>query len=182
MQNSLRILVFISGCYILAIGLNISTLTPIQSQIAPQIPDNISLVFLPHGVRVLTIIYFGWRGILYLFPAVTIVGYLSVLAGENVFLLIGSAVVSLGSCYIGVIVTFYFYRKWRKKQKMTWREFTIAGGVSSVLNALGLSLLQHEVPSPLLFLGYFIGDTLGLIALLILLMLALRIFRTDTSR
>ena len=181
MQMQLRDLIFVSACYVLAFSINISTLTPLQIRIAPQIPEAVSLVFLPHGVRVLAIIYYGWRGILYLFPAVTFMGYLSFLAGEAVFVLIGSAAVSLGACYLGVTVTFHFYRKWRKKSKMTWREFVIAGSVSSVLNALGLSFLQHELPNPILMLGYFFGDTIGLISLLILLIAAMRLMNMDRS-
>ena len=42
---------------------------PLQKIFAPHLPIVFSVVFLPHGIRVLAVYFLGWRGLIYLLPS-----------------------------------------------------------------------------------------------------------------
>jgi len=75
---------FASLAYIAASLLTFWVLMPLQNVFFPEYPSRASLLFLPHGVRVLSAWLLGWRAIPALFPGVFIV--FAILGGTDVFL------------------------------------------------------------------------------------------------
>lgn len=175
MAFSLPIFFLISFAYIAAFALTTGFFAPIQQLILPGMGDNVSLLFLPHGVRILAMVYFGWRGIIYLLPGVMGMWALSVYGGEQLDLHIGGTIVSLMSCYLGVLITCRIIYKGQGEGHTSWQRIMVAGIIASAANSVGLSALQHEAPGAGVFLGYLVGDTLGLLLLLIILMFGFRI-------
>ena len=68
MSDEVKNFVVITIAYIMAFAITSAIITPLQNYLLSSIPNTISILFLPHGVRVLATRYFGWRSIFYLLP------------------------------------------------------------------------------------------------------------------
>ncbi len=66
MKDSLYTLSLISVAYIIMFSLTFGFIFPLQQVLFSGVSAQIGLLFLPHGVRVLTLYFYGWRGMLYL--------------------------------------------------------------------------------------------------------------------
>jgi hypothetical protein len=60
-------------CYLLACLVAFELLMPIQLRVFPGVESDSSLLFLPHGVKVLAAWLLGWRATIALFPGVFLV-------------------------------------------------------------------------------------------------------------
>lgn len=60
----------VSGAYFATVLLTFELVLPLQSLVFPEYPSRASLLFLPHGVRVLAAWLLGWRAIPALLPGV----------------------------------------------------------------------------------------------------------------
>ena len=136
-----------------------------------------SLLFLPHGVRVITAWLYGWKAVFYLAPAAyathlerfqfqfdTMGQFLMPIFGivcvSAVFALIARAGVDL---------------RLRPGYVARWNVGLLVGAVASLINAVGVNLIVGNPTSTMLF--YLVGDILGMIALFLLLMLVFRAMR-----
>lgn len=152
----------ISVAYIVSFSLMLGFVTPLQMAVLPELTQYVSLLFLPHGVRVLVIHYYGWRGIVYLMPSSALMWFV-VEFGTKIDASVTAIIVSLLSCYVGVGVL-----RWITKapehdyQSWSWKMVLAAGAVCSVLNSMGLSFLYFDIPDPMLLAGYIVGDTAGM--------------------
>jgi len=140
-------------------------------------------MFLPHGVRILTLYFYGWRGIFYLLPA----SFLMVmLTQEQTGVVLISPIVSLLCCYLGVqfvrilfsdtVSVSFAIKDWKL---MFW-----GGVLGSVFNGFGLTLLNQTYKSAvdnsaLLFevMGFVVGDVFGLIFCLLSIVYLFRMIR-----
>ncbi|MEY4697536.1 MAG: hypothetical protein RIT14_1964, partial [Pseudomonadota bacterium] len=150
------------------------------------LPDFTCILFLPHGVRVLTAWLFGWKSILMLIP-----GSLSVM----IWLyggLGGLTVMDLAAAFLGVAcAAFAFWAMARlgfdyrvSRRSVTgkapgraggWRDVLVVGGLASVMNAFGGAyLFQHDLFNAS---ARFVGDILGLFVAMYVLMLAFSLAR-----
>ena len=173
-----------SIAYIVTYSLTFGFVFPLQKILLSDVSTQIGLLFLPHGVRVMTLYFYGWRGMLYLLPASYLMLFLSIEStGLNIF----APIVSLVCCYAGIqgarllfsetISVTFNIRDWKL---LLW-----GGVIASIFNGLGLLLLNRIVVdeiSALVFplmdlLGYIIGDVLGLVLCLGFLMYFFRIAR-----
>lgn len=177
MGFSLNALILVSTAYVSIFALTTGLIAPLQRAFVPDMSELIGLVFLPHGVRVLTFFFFGWRGILYLLPGSLAMWALSVYGHGQEGLHIAGTLISLISCYMGVaLVSHLLPSQPATANPFSWRQIMIAGTVGSVANAAGLSALQHTSPSALIFTGYVMGDVIGLFIVLVILMFSFRTF------
>jgi hypothetical protein len=135
-----------------------------------------SLLFFPHGVRIIAAYLFGWRSVIYLFPAKMFYA-VEILQQETLAVQIMTPVLSQVACvgaftllaYTGVIS-----RKWTDTV-LSWRCLVLAGCAAAALHSTVSGLLfGHDA---YVMAKLFVGDISGFIALLLLIMLGFRMFR-----
>ncbi|MFZ9079936.1 MAG: hypothetical protein ACO23H_15465, partial [Alphaproteobacteria bacterium] len=93
-----------------------------------------------------------------------------------------SPVVSMVACYIGFLgATVVVQNEDIGNKISTWKYFVIAGATSSVVNGVALSWLQFSETPMIALVEYVIGDTLGLLVCLVVLMYAFRLIRLSNE-
>ncbi|WP_037306892.1 hypothetical protein [Ruegeria halocynthiae] len=160
-----------------AFGISIHLLLPLQAQYTPELAPYASLLFLPHGVRILSAWLMGWKAIPLIAPTAMFTHWLNF--GAEGFTALG-----LAGAFSGVVcaaITFWVLAKAGMDFRITadktanWRDVMIAGGIASVINTFGMGFAFNHNTDTLV--GYFIGDVTGLFACMFILMLAFKITR-----
>ncbi len=160
--------------YLGAFFVTFNLLMPVQRLIFPQYLSIASLLFLPHGVRVLSGWLMGWRASVALLPGVFLAFFY--VAGMQVF--------TLGRL-LGVVIavtvapaTFHLLKLlgWDMApapgRKPCWPCVMFAGILASLVGS-GLTNLALG-NGPVDYVAYLIGDVSGLFFLMLILMLAFR--------
>ncbi|WP_235962957.1 hypothetical protein [Ruegeria haliotis] len=153
---------------------------PLQNMFFPEYPSRASLLFLPHGVRVLSAWLLGWRAIFALLPGVFLV--FAVLGGADVFL--QSRLMAIVIAVTTAPAVFYVL-KWvgwdlfpRPDRKPCWICVMGVGVITSILVS-GLTNLAFNSATAE-YIAYLIGDISGLFFLMLGLYFAFRF--TDSRR
>ena len=135
-----------------------------------------SVLFFPHGVRVLAAYLFGWRSILYLLPISAVYAGLGNDPGITVdgFLLASG---SLVACVLAfeVLSRFDFIERDYLSVSMDWKTLILAGAFGALINAILHYTL--DVTDMRASGAIFIRDFLGFLAVLIVAMLSFRLIR-----
>jgi hypothetical protein len=154
----------ISFSYIASYTLVAGFFYPLQSLLFPNLTSTISLLFLPHGIRILAAYYYGWKSFLLLIPAAYFMWIISVY-GFQIPLHPIQPIVSVLSCVLGIKII-------SKKLTYNFREdipfLIIAGIIGSILNGLFNSLLMNNTILSTQVLSFIIGDLLGQMVLMLL--------------
>jgi hypothetical protein len=163
-----------SMLYLGAFFVTFSFLMPVQRLIFPQYLSFASLLFLPHGIRVLSGWLMGWRSSVALLPGAFLAFFY--IAGLQVF--------TLGRL-IGVVIavtvapaTFHALKLmgWDMSPKSgrppCWACVMFAGILASLIGA-GLTNMALG-NGPVDYVAYLIGDVSGLFFLMLILMLVFR--------
>lgn len=163
---------FVTIAYILLFLLTFGIFMPYQSLFVTWLPLNISLFFLPHGVRILAVYLYGWKSIFYLLPGHLITwAYLSFILDSE--LDIFSSLISIFCSFLSVSLMFWSWTSYpEKKVRSHWKLILAAGALASVGTGLVKSLLygeQVDVGFIILTAGYLIGDISGLFFLMLAL-------------
>ncbi|WP_138466928.1 hypothetical protein [Poseidonocella sp. HB161398] len=172
--------------YVLCHGLTAFLVTPLQSQVFPDLTRYASLLYLPHGVRVLSAWLLGWRAFLPLCAG----GFLSeVLFTPAEFSSVTDPVI-LVSIAIGgsaAILSFELLRLLGlnlyagRDARVHWRWLLVAGIMASLLNSGGQAVVFSGMLPPDRALGvlavYAAGDLFGLVATTLALMMVFRWMR-----
>lgn len=161
-----------------------AVVVPLQRQFLPAITGAGIVLFLPHGLRVLTAWLHGWASIPLLLPGSSIGMYLihglAGFEGPRVWML--PLVVSCG--YIGVVIARAFgaagVLRLVKRQDLNWKQIVLAAVLASLVNSVGHGFILEL--NGIHVLVFLIGDTLGTIVLLLLLMLVFRWWRRFEQR
>lgn len=177
-------MLFVSTAYILLFILTFSFLMPVQSYFFNNLPLNISLLFLPHGVRILTIYLHGWRGIVYLMPG-HVATYLLFEVGQGTEKNIGAPALSIVASFLAVSIAF---RTWKSHYSSnvaahTWL-ILFAGALASLGNGMGHALLfggQIDATFATVTIGFMIGDISGLFFLIVVLVMVNRALRRSRA-
>ena len=136
-----------------------------------------SLCFFPHGVRVLSAWLFGLWSILLLAPATYVTQVYR-------FGLDGITHATLMAPLFGVTcaaVSFEFSRRLgfdvqlREGYVTNWRNVVIVGALASTINGIGTNIAYSNTGHT--FLAFWVGDVIGLIASMLILMAAFKIYR-----
>ena len=86
------------------------------------------------------------------------------------------------ACYLGFLGATVVVQKENIGNTIsTWKYFVIAGATSSFVNGLALSWLQFADTPLSALVGYAVGDTLGLLVCLVVLMYAFRLLRLSNE-
>ena len=177
MRDTSTTFVIVSFAYIISYALTTGFVSPLQSTFLAGVSDKIGLLFLPHGVRIIAIYYYGWRAIFLLLPASYLMWFLTVYGGE-IGLSIYAPIVSLVACWLGVTLAKAAFEERSKMLDMSaWKFLIVAGAAGSLLNGIGLSFLQHDSQVGLSILGYMIGDVAGLFTSLLILIYVFRFMK-----
>lgn len=179
---------FIVACYLLTFVLVNQVVFPAQQTILPSISQYAALVFLPHGVRVIATWLYREKAILPLLIAHLILYRAYYWNGTDttknmVAVLAGSL------CVFIAMQLFRFSRIDISLANMTishWRSLILLGFVSSIFNTAGNMLALGDAMSSELHLNvvatFIIGDTLGTIVCLLILMFGFRLLREFGSK
>ncbi|WP_254429860.1 hypothetical protein [Ruegeria atlantica] len=147
---------------------------PLQNVFFPEYPSRASLLFLPHGVRVLAAWLLGWRAIFALLPGVFIV--FAFLGGTDVFL--PSRLLAILIAVTTVPAVFYAL-KWagwdlfpRLDRKPCW---LCVMGVGVITSFLASAMTNMSFGSAgVEYIAFLIGDISGLFFLMLGLYFAFR--------
>ncbi|MGH1463731.1 MAG: hypothetical protein ACRBBQ_00075 [Cognatishimia sp.] len=168
-----------SAVYLAAFFLTFEFLMPVQAIFFPDFASSASLLFLPHGVRVLSAWLLGWRSVYALLPGVFLTYYL--LAGDDVFTTSRLAGISIS--VLTAPAVFYlaaklgFEARIRSDIPPCWPCVMMLGIIAGIIGGI---LTNIAFGSPLLdYFAFFIGDTSGLFFLMLGLML---LFRSERAR
>lgn len=176
-------LLIILLAYVLCHGLTALVVTPVQSLVMPDTTVFASLIYLPHGVRVLATWAFGWKAIPALATGASVATWLFTPWAELDFLepaLLESILVGAVSAFAAFELLrlfgydFYFGRS----RKLPWTGMIGIGALSSVFNSIGQTLVFSGFleldKMPGVLVTYAVGDMIGLIACMFFLMLIFR--------
>lgn len=172
--------------YVLCHGLTALLITPLQNQLLPDVTLFASLLYLPHGVRVLSAWLLGWRAFLPL--------GLGAAASQVLFSPVepGSVTdpVMIASIAIGASSALLAFELSRlvgrplyagRERRVDWRALLLVGAVASVLNSVGQVVVfsGRILPDHMLFIvaTYAVGDLLGLVVTTLGLMMIFRWMR-----
>ena len=154
----------ISFSYIASYTLVAGFFYTLQTLLFPNLTTTISLLFLPHGIRILAAYYYGWKSFLLIIPAAYFMWIISVY-GFQIPLHPIQPIVSVLGCILGIKII-------SKKLTYNFREdipfLIIAGIIGSILNGLCNSLLMNDTFLSTQVLSYIFGDVLGQIVLMLL--------------
>ena len=175
--------VFIFGGYCIAFLVVEFSIEPLQAWVLPQTTAFASILFLPHGVRVLSVWMFRGRAFVPLFLAHLFIYSLFFWHDDSFLRHLGMISVGTLCAYLalGLFLASGINLSLQNFDIIHWRAILLLGLVASIFNSVGNSLIMMNVIDAPLQLEtmviYLIGDTLGVFALLLVLGLGLRIFR-----
>lgn len=153
---------------------------PFQNAVFGDIPLFASLLFLPHGVRVLSAYLYGWRSVWFLTPGVIVAqyyvyGWENGLAGFSFAPGLGAIICAPMS--FALLRFFGFEMNGAGPYRFRWRYLLLVGVLASVLNAL-FTVIYHRELEPQeaarSILTYLIGDIGGQFVVMFLLMMTFR--------
>ena len=141
-----------------------------------------SILFLPHGIRVLSIWLYKERAVIPLFCGHLFVYTLFWLGEFSLtalaLVLVGTFCVPMAFVLVGWIGFDVSVRNTKIKH---WRSILMVGFIASIINSLGNSLILSPYIEPSLHLSvlatYLVGDTLGVFSLLLILLFSFRLAR-----
>ena len=174
---------FVSVAYIITFSVTLGFIFPLQQILLSNVPSYIGLMFLPHGVRILALYFYGWRGILYLLPTCWLT---AMLAQDQTGVVLISSIVSLLCCYLGVQFVRILFSETVSVSfgVKNWKLMFWGGVVGSVFNGFGLTLLNQTYKSTvdnnallLEVMGFVVGDVLGLLFCLVSIVYLFRMIR-----
>lgn len=150
---------------------------PVQRMLLPEFANNASILFLAHGVRVLTAWLYGWRALFLLTPSALLThAYLYGAEGfssDYFFAAMFGIFCATSSFWLFAKLGMDFHQE--QGRLTSWREILLAGCFASVINVTGISYFYgFEIQSAS---AYFIGDLGGLLACMVVLMLIFRWIR-----
>jgi len=183
-------ILIIAGAYILCHGITALLVTPVQHLFASHATVFASLLYLPHGVRVLAAWFLGWRA----FPALVV----GAVASEVLFtpaevfstlqpVMLASITVGAMSAPLAFSLAGAFGRNLHAGEGglPDWKWLLAIGALASVLNSVGQSLVFSGFILPESFVTvaaiYAIGDMTGLFACMWALMLIFRWIRLSST-
>lgn len=181
--SDLLIAVAVSSAYLVARWISSHVVYPIQTQVLTEIDLQATLVFLPHGVKIVAAWVFGWRALAYLLPALAF----RIFTGGSIdipraeFALLATFLMASAPLSFSVMRAFGIDVIGDRFLSMNWRVLLFVGLVSSVMNAVAIHVIAfHELPAQEHLPGMLrvvAGDMVGLFVVLTMLMMASRWMR-----
>ena len=171
--------IIITVIYLVSFGLTIYWLLPVQQMYAPEMAAFASLLFLPHGVRVLSAWLLGWKSIGFDSTRGALYALAHIWCG---------GLFCLRHSWRNVRPSYVLQRAFGSSRKRgstfqisnskpaNWRDIMVAGCLASVVNTLGRGWMLGLDTTTMT--GYLLGDVSGLFACMFILMLTFKALRT----
>lgn len=172
----------VSSLYVAAFIVMMYWLFPLQTTYTLQITEYTSLLFLPHGVRILAAWLLGWRSIILIAPSALYTHWLIMgWAGFSVLGILGALCgVTCAAFAFWLVGKISVRFNTKSDTNIHWSHVMLVGIAASVFNSVGMGLaFQHNAAS---ISGYFIGDITGLLTCLLILMIVFKLLRTLEER
>lgn len=181
----------IATAYVLAHGLTALLITPLQARVLPEITTFASLLYLPHGVRVLATWLVGKAAFAPLFAGAFLAEVIftpgdisSTLAPVMLMSITVGAVSALVAFEAMALAGYRVYAG--PRTRVHWKWLLLAGALASLINSLGQSLVFSGDILPdhsyQVLAVYAVGDMIGLIATTLILMMIFRWVRLLSAR
>lgn len=183
MRDLAKQTLWVSIIYLFAFFLTFLVVFPLQDRLVDLQAKWISLIFLPHGVRVLTAWLYGGRSLVLLFPSSLITHiYIFGASGFEPKLFIANLIgVASGYVAFEFVRTIGLNAYPDSGNIMNWRKIFFVGALASVINSMGAILFYQSMVEPgnvfTFAFGYLIGDIVGLFVAMFVLMLIFRQIR-----
>ncbi|MCF6432129.1 hypothetical protein [Leisingera sp. MMG026] len=176
----------ITAAYVICHGLTAWAVTPVQNMFLPEITVFASLIYLPHGVRVLSVWLFGWRAVLPLACGAFLSELMFTSANVQQLMepvLLQSIAVGAFAAFAGFEIAWLF--GWDlyagQVRRIAWTGLLAVGALASVINSLGQSVVFSGLIFPRdqlpVMAVYAAGDLIGLAVCMVALMLIFRWIR-----
>ncbi|GGG77201.1 hypothetical protein GCM10011415_27600 [Salipiger pallidus] len=181
----------VASAYILAHGLTAMLVTPLQSHVLPGVTPFASLLYLPHGVRVLAAWLMGRASFVplcvgaFLSEALFTPSGISSVSDPTIIV---SIIVGAGSAILSFeLMALAGQRLYACERAGTrWPKLFIVGVMASVINSAAQSVVFSGLVLPHHFFAvlsvYALGDVLGLAVTALVLMLCFRWLRLWSGR
>jgi hypothetical protein len=170
-------ILLISSSYVLAFATTFAVVMPVQDAVLPAFGNYASLLFLPHGVRVIAAWLYGWRSLLFLAPGAVLTH--SYLYGSGGFSF--DYMVAVFSGVVCAAIGFWFFAllgmdfRLSNRNRVNWRDVMLAGAASSIVNSVGTKIFfGNDVQTAA---ARFFGDVTGMVVSIFILMLIFRVMR-----
>lgn len=167
----------VSLFYLIASFIAFAVVMPVQQSLFPDLESRASLLFLPHGVKVLSAWLLGWRSAIALFPGVAIV--FAYFAGWGVFAPHRMAAILSAIMVPAAVFTLVKWLGWdltpQSGRTPRWASIMTVGLLISVVSSVLSNLAYGN--SPKNYVAYLIGDFFGLFFLTLILMFVFRALR-----
>lgn len=142
---------------------------PLQQAYIYAFEINVLLIYLPHGIRVLAAWLYGWKSILYVLPGQAVTHFIFwgpvTLMGIGTLDILGGA--SVG--YLGVLAAHYILAgRSTGPLARPWVLILLAGVIASFANSV-IKIIVHDARAIEVF-AYLLGDTTGLVLLMVILL------------
>lgn len=171
-QGHLKIAAVVSALYVWAYFLTVTVVAPVQEWLLPA--SVMSLLFLPHGVRVLAAWIYGWRSVIYLLPGAVLCNLH--FAGDRAFapdILIGTAASLLAAPLAFALVRWALGAAAVAVGRARLQMILAVGFAASIFNLTALKLVFGL--QALDGVVIFVGDTSGLIVAMLMVWGTLRL-------
>lgn len=170
----------VSGAYLLTRWISLNLFYPVQMLFVQEIDLLATLIFLPHGVKIVAAWLFGWRALAYLAPALALRvvegGMIDVSTAE--FVVMSAFLMASAPLAFSVMRSFGIDVIGDRALSMNWRVVLFVGMVSSGMNAVAIHVIGYqELPAQQHLPGMMrivVGDMVGLFVVLAVLMLGAR--------
>jgi len=171
-RSHLKVAAVVSALYVWAYFMTVTVVAPVQGFLLPSVV--MSLLFLPHGVRVLAAWMYGWRSVVYILPGAVLCNLH--FAGEQAFapdILIGTLASLVAAPLVFTLVRWIFGPALLAVGTARLQTVVLAGFAASILNLMalklvfGLQALEGAV--------IFVGDSTGLIVSVLIVWGVLRV-------
>lgn len=182
-MDDLGLALAVSGIYLLTQWLSLSVIYPLQARLVPELDLLATLLFLPHGVKIVAAWLFGWRALAYLAPALAWrIGFGGVIDIPRLeFAVMATFLMASAPLAFAVLRLFGIDVMKDRALAMNWRVLLFVGLVSSAMNAVAIHAIAfHHLPAQEHLPGMLrivAGDMTGLLAVLGVLMLGARWWR-----
>jgi len=167
----------VSSAYMFASILTLYFFYPIQLKLVPEFPSFASLLYLPHGVRVLSAWLLGWRSVIAMGPGAFFAQYYWVSERD----MDATFFIILASGLLVAPLAFKLFKMIGLESEATngrvprWQLVMLIGVVASLLNSFSTNFILGT--SGINNLAFLVGDVFGLFLLVLILILFFRQMR-----